>query len=113
MWKLIFIEIIFFNIALISSEVLPILIWHSAAATCCGDEINSYSNIIKSQLGNDVHIKSVRIGDTPEQDRINSLTKHPFEQIDFVCRELRNDERFKNGFNGIGLSQGDINVKRL
>lgn len=101
-----------FNFAL-SSEILPILIWHSALEHCCGEEINSYSNIIKSQLGNDIHIKSVRIGDSAEKDRVNSLTRHPFKQIDEVCREIRNDERFINGYNGLGLSQGGLFMRGL
>lgn len=101
-----------FNITL-ASEILPILIWHSALEHCCGDEIKSYSDIIKSQLGDDIYIKSVRIGNNPEQDRINSLTRHPFKQIDQVCREIRNDERFRNGYNGLGLSQGGLFMRGL
>lgn len=113
MWQLIFISVILLNTATISSEVLPILIWHSASETCFGNEINLYSNIIKSQFGNDVYIKSVQIGSTPDQDRINSLTKHPFKQIEEVCRQIRNDERFKNGYNGVGLSQGGLFMRGL
>lgn len=109
MWQLIFIAIVTAS----SSEVLPILIWHSAAETCCGDEINSYSNIIKSQFKSDVYIKPVQIGKTPEEDRINSLTRHPFKQIERVCKEIQNDEKFKNGYNGIGLSQGGLFIRGL
>lgn len=97
----------------ISSEVLPILIWHSAAETCCGGEINSYTDIIKSQFKSDVYIKSVQIGKTPEEDRINSLRLHPFKQIERVCKEIQSDEKFKNGYNGIGLSQGGLFMRGL
>lgn len=106
--------VISLNVAL-SSENSPkvILIWHSALEHCCGDEINSYSNLIKSQLGNDTYIKSVRIGNSPEEDRILSLTSHPLKQIDKVCREIRNDEKFKNGYFGLGLSQGGLFMRGL
>lgn len=112
MWQLIFLAIVALKAA-ISSEVLPILIWHSAAETCCGDEINSYSEIINSQFKSDVYIKSVQIGKTPEEDRINSLTRHPFKQIERVCKEILHDEKFKNGYNGIGLSQGGLFMRGL
>lgn len=111
MWQLIFIAIIAAINA--SEEVLPILIWHSAAETCCGDEINLYSKILKSQLGDNIYIKSVQIGETPDKDRVNSLTKHPLKQIEEVCRQIRNDEKLKNGFNGIGLSQGGLFMRGL
>lgn len=112
MWQLIFLAIVALKAAF-SSEVLPILIWHSAAETCCGDEINSYTEIIKSQFKSDVYIKSVQIGKTPEEDRINSLTRHPFKQIERVCKEILHDEKFKNGYNGIGLSQGGLFMRGL
>lgn len=40
-----------------------------------------YINFLKKQLENDVYIKSVRVGKTVEQDQINSLSRHPFDQV--------------------------------
>lgn len=94
-------------------EILPILIWHSASESCCSDETLGYIHFLKSQLGEDVYIKSVRIGDTSSDDRVKSLSTHPFKQINQVCREIRNDERLKDGFNAIGLSQGGLFMRAL
>jgi hypothetical protein len=76
--------------------------------SCCEVEFELYSRVIRKHLGDNVHIKSVRIGDSPLVDRIKSLTTHPFDQIKLVCNELKNDTNFRNGYNGIGLSQGGL-----
>jgi palmitoyl-protein thioesterase len=96
-----------------TKEVLPILIWHSAFENCCSGETLQYIQFLQSQLGADVYIKSVRIGDTSGEDKLKSLSTHPFKQVDQVCREIRNDERLKDGFNAIGLSQGGLFLRAL
>lgn len=97
----------------VSSQYLPILIWHSAGETCCDSEINSYVDVIKSILGDDVYVKTVRIGKSAEEDKSLSLFTHPFDQIRDVCNEINDDENFKGGFNGIGLSQGALLIRGL
>ncbi|CAO1310154.1 unnamed protein product [Diamesa serratosioi] len=94
-------------------KYLPILYWHSAGETCCGKEGNLYINFLKSQLDNDVYIKSVRIGKTVEQDKINSITRHPFDQLKYVCKQIQENPKFKNGYNGVGLSQGALLLRGL
>lgn len=78
-------------------KYLPVLLWHSAGKwfskcnqvihnffkgeTCCDKEIITYSELIQTQLGDDVHIKSVQIGSSNRSDRVRSLTVHPFDQV--------------------------------
>lgn len=50
----------------------------------------------------------MQIGETAAWDRIKSLTVHPFDQIAQVCSEIKNDANFRDGYNGIGLSQGAL-----
>lgn len=69
--------------------------------------MNLYTALIKSQLG-DVHVKAVRIGDSTAADYLKSLTVHPFDQIDLVCKQLQSDPEFSEGYHGIGLSQGGL-----
>lgn len=49
--------------------------------TCCDKEGKLYHNFLMSELKNDVHVRSVRIGNTTEDDFTNSLTVHPFHQV--------------------------------
>lgn len=97
----------------VASKLLPILIWHSVGETCCEGEIKLYGKILKSLLGEKVYIKSVRIGNTTNQDKVLSIFEHPFEQIKQVCDEIKNDANFKYGYNAIGLSQGGLLVRGL
>lgn len=86
----------------------PILLWHSAGESCCGDEINTLTNILRSQLGQAVYIKSVTMSDFEFLDKISSVTTNPFSQVDKVCREIVSDPKFQNGYNAIGMSQGGL-----
>lgn len=80
----------------------------SLGESCCESEFKLYERVIRKHMGENVHIKTVQIGDSPLVDRIRSLTTHPFEQIKLACEELKNDTNFRNGYNGIGLSQGGL-----
>ncbi|KAG5674500.1 hypothetical protein PVAND_004462 [Polypedilum vanderplanki] len=46
-------------------------------------------------------------------DKIRSLTMHPFEQIEIACKSIKNDTKFHNGYNAIGLSQGALLLRGL
>jgi palmitoyl-protein thioesterase len=104
---------LFINYSVSVTHLLPILIWHSAGETCCENEINSYAKFLKSLLGESVYIRSVRIGNSIDEDKVLSLFTHPFEQIQQVCEDIKNDARFKNGYNAIGLSQGGLFIRAL
>lgn len=49
--------------------------------TCCDKEGKLYYNFIKSELENDVYVRSVKMGNTTEEDFTKSLTVHPFDQV--------------------------------
>lgn len=77
----IFVALAMFQFTFGASSHLPIVYWHSAGETCCETEFNTYSQIIKSQLGDEVYIKAVQIGSTIRSDRVRSVTTHPFQQV--------------------------------
>ncbi|XP_070492431.1 palmitoyl-protein thioesterase 1-like [Chironomus tepperi] len=96
-----------------TEKYYPILLWHSAGETCCDTEGTTYVNFITKEMGNDVHVRSVKMGNTTEDDFTNSLVMHPFQQIEIVCNKLKTNEAYKNGYNGIGLSQGALFLRGL
>lgn len=49
--------------------------------TCCEKEGKLYHNFLTSELENDVYVRSVKIGNTTEEDFTKSLTMHPFDQV--------------------------------
>lgn len=49
-------------------------------------------NFLRNELQNRTHVKVVKIGETKEDDFVNSLTVHPFEQAseaDFYFQQLQ------------------------
>lgn len=52
-----------------------------AAETCCSEDTSKFINTISSALDNDVQIKSVKMGDTLDEDYKNSYRMHPFKQV--------------------------------
>jgi palmitoyl-protein thioesterase len=53
-----------------------------------------------------VFVHSIRIGDSPEEDRKKSLLDGMNRQITEVCRQLASIPELADGFNAIGISQG-------
>lgn len=89
-----------------------------------GYDVNLHIDFIKSQLGDDIYIKSACLGDN---DKYQSLTLHPFDQvkllsfnfhvqhpinfqIKLICESVQSDPKFANGYNAIGISQGGLLV---
>lgn len=82
-----------------SGRFFPVLLWHSAGnnlikarrfdfisfsilgETCCGKEGNRYANFIENELSRDVTVRSVKLGNTEEDDFTYSLSTHPFDQV--------------------------------
>ena len=52
-----------------------------AAETCCSEDTSKFINAISAELDNDVQIKSVKMGDTLDDDYKNSYRMHPFKQV--------------------------------
>lgn len=48
--------------------------------TCCDKEGTTYVNFITKEMGNDVIVRSVKMGNTTDDDFTNSLVMHPFQQ---------------------------------
>ena len=92
----------------------PILIWHGMGDSCCNPQsIGKISSFIEDKLPG-VVIRSVRIGDTEEEDRRSSFFGNMNQQIEDMCRLVLNDaELTRNGFNAIGFSQGGQFLRAL
>lgn len=78
-------KIIIFASALIElasvEAYLPILFWHSAGESYNGEEATLYTELIRTQVGQDIYIKSFSLNDVGFLDLMHSLTVHPFDQV--------------------------------
>lgn len=63
------------------SDVFELLCFLYTGESFDGGEIQLYKHFLKSQLGNDVVIKSAKVDSSPTLDMVKSLTVHPFKQV--------------------------------
>ncbi|CAK9304711.1 unnamed protein product [Gordionus sp. m RMFG-2023] len=85
---------------------MPIVLWHGMGDTCCNPlTLGFIIKILKNKL-NDVHIYSVKMGQSFIEDMEDGYFLDVNEQIKIVCDKLKNDSRYNKGYNAIGFSQG-------
>jgi len=89
---------------------LPIVMWHG---------INNHADSMKSLIrdvhyeDSSVYVFNVQIGKSLEEDKLFSVTMSAINQIDYVCRAIKNDPLLKDGYNAVGLSQGGLLIRGL
>lgn len=95
----IFILILFATDAFSST---PVVLWHGIG----DDHLVSIKKLIRENVGEDVYIKSIQMGQNAMQDFENGIFVHPSVQIAEACEEIVADDELRNGFHAIGFSQG-------
>ena len=83
------------------------MIYRGLNSTCCEGTTKILIDQIQAVLPL-VDIHSVDLGKTRESDLLHSIFSDANEQVYRVCEQLKADVRLKDGFNGIGLSQGGL-----
>lgn len=90
---------------LVICDYLPVLIWHGLLADPKTDSL-FMKDWIRNETNAEIYIKSVDLTINELHEQAASVFVHPMTQIDQVCIEIAQDEKLKNGFNAIGMSQG-------
>lgn len=89
--------------AVSSSPYVPIVYWHGMGD--CGVHVKYALRFIEKELPG-VYIKSIQIGPSIAEDIKNSYFVNVNQQVEQVCKEIRDDPNLQKGYNAIGLSQG-------
>jgi len=90
-----------------TDKILPVVLYHGMGDTCCFSfSLGAFSKTLKHLLGDDVYVKSIRIGKNVIEDYESGYFVHPNKQVEEACRQIANDEQLRNGYNAIGFSQG-------
>ncbi|CAH0729913.1 unnamed protein product, partial [Brenthis ino] len=90
----------------LSAEPTPIVLWHGMGDTCCmAYSLGYFKTYLEKEIPG-VYVQSLRIGNSTVEDLENGYFMFPNAQVDYVCEKLANDPKLKEGFNGIGFSQG-------
>lgn len=89
-----------------SDSPVPIVLWHGMGDSCCFSfSLGRVQQILQDQIPG-VYVSSIRIGKSVVEDVENSYFGNINEQIKYVCEQLSQDTRLRNGYNAIGFSQG-------
>ena len=84
----------------------PIVLWHGMGDNCCHDfSMGAIKNLLEGRLPG-VHIHSLMIGNSPNEDTLNGFFMSVDQQIQIACDRISKDDLLKNGYNAIGFSQG-------
>lgn len=108
-------QILFFlvcHIFLVSSQgshsnnqtYLPVVLYHGMGDTSDGS-INPIKDYLEKQLPG-IYVTSIRMGKSFEDDLISSYFMNINDQIVAACLMIMNDPNLRQGYNGIGFSQG-------
>lgn len=104
MWQLVILAASVYTVA----AHIPVVLWHGMGDSCCDPRsMGRVMDQINEQLPG-IHIVSVKIGDTAEQDQNASFFDQISRQVDLVCETLAQDPLLVNGFNAMGFSQGGL-----
>ena len=85
-----------------SSARTPVVCWHGV-----NDDADSCAGLL-STLPTDVYTVSIRLGQSLEQDKYNSVFLGMMEQVKAGCEMLAGDSVLQSGYHGVGLSQGGL-----
>ena len=85
----------------------PVVCWHGF-----NDDSDSCAGLL-STLPEDVYTLSIRLGDTLEADKYNSVFRGMMEQVDLGCEIVTEDPGLQAGYHAVGLSQGGLLLRGL
>ena len=76
---------------------LPIVLWHGMGDNCCHSfSMGSIKEMLEKSLPG-VHVQSLMIGSSPNEDTLNGFFKSVDQQIDIACALIKNDTKLQNG----------------
>ena len=93
--------------SLTTSQRTPVVCWHGF-----NDDSDSCAGIL-STLPADVYTLSIRLGETLEEDKYNSVFQGIMEQVRAGCEIVTEDPGLQAGYHAVGLSQGGLLLRGL
>ncbi|XP_062384775.1 palmitoyl-protein thioesterase 1 [Sardina pilchardus] len=89
-----------------SNATVPLVIWHGMGDNCCNPlSMGSIKKMVEREVSG-IYVISLMIGKSVIQDTENGFFMDVNEQVAFVCDQLAQDPKLKDGYNAMGFSQG-------
>ena len=86
---------------------LSVVCWHGF-----NDDSESCNGIL-STIPGDVYTLSIRLGESLEEDKYNSVFRGMMEQVRDGCEIVTGDPALQGGYHAVGLSQGGLLLRGL
>ena len=93
--------------SLTSSLRTPVVCWHGF-----NDDSDSCAGLL-STIPGDVYTLSIRLGESLEEDKYNSVFRGMMEQVRAGCEIVTGDPGLEGGYHAVGLSQGGLLLRGL
>ena len=93
--------------SLTTSLRTPVVCWHGV-----NDDSDSCAGLL-STIPGDVYTLSIRLGQTLEEDKYNSVFRGMMEQVRAGCEIVTGDPALQAGYHAVGLSQGGLLLRGL
>lgn len=85
---------------------MPLVLWHGMGDSCCNPlSMGSIKKMVEEEVPG-IYVLSLMIGKTVMEDTENGFFKDVNEQVAFVCDQLAQNPKLKDGYNAMGFSQG-------
>jgi hypothetical protein len=88
-----------------SNSALPIVVAHGMGDSCYNTPMVSLTSAMGARAG--TYSVCVPTGDDQASDTINGFVMNMNANVDEFAKRVRNDPLLANGFNAVGLSQGN------
>ncbi|KAG6586588.1 Palmitoyl-protein thioesterase 1 [Phytophthora cinnamomi] len=90
-------------------NTLPVVLMHGMGDAAGNGGMVRIQKAVAERLG--VYVASVQLGDSVQEDVMNSFFVTMNNQTDWFAKIVREDPQLANGFNAIGFSQGNLLVR--
>ncbi|KAF5286500.1 hypothetical protein FQR65_LT12583 [Abscondita terminalis] len=91
---------------------VPVVFWHGFANAYTVKSIEEIKYNLH-QIYPEMYVKVLEIGNTVMDDFVNSVMMHPDKQIEIACGSVLADPNLKDGYIGVGFSQGGLLLRGL
>ncbi len=81
-----------------------VVVWHGINSDCCTGNVAKAVDELRETFP-ETYIRSIKIGETVQEDFLRSFFGNVNVQVETVCKMLKEDKNLSKGFNAIGISQ--------
>mmetsp|Transcript_7481 Transcript_7481/g.12006 ORF Transcript_7481/g.12006 Transcript_7481/m.12006 type:complete len:338 (-) Transcript_7481:3378-4391(-) len=88
---------------------LPVVLAHGMGDSCFNPGMAQITKLVGEHSG--TYSTCIGDGDSQATDTVNGFLSNMIKEVEFFAKKVRKNPKLKNGFNGVGLSQGNLVIR--